>query len=65
MEHKVSEKLLEDPSERPGLITRSLGENCLVIDGGPLETKLGKEDVQGLGGFRSSRQPKLDHRKDS
>ena len=24
MEHKVSEKLLEDPSERPGLIARSL-----------------------------------------
>lgn len=54
MEHKVSEKLLEDPTERPGLIARNLGEkSCLVTDGGPLETKLGKEDVQGLGGFRS------------
>lgn len=45
MERKVSEKLMEDPSERPGLIARSLGENCLVIDRGPLETKVGKGDV--------------------
>lgn len=66
MEHKVSEKLLKDPSERPGPIARSLGEkSCLVTNGGPLETKLGNEDVQGLGGFRSSKQPKLDRRKDS